>query len=73
MKLADALEKLGKEHKGKRIEMANRFGYWWNYWSDEVKEIRTTNKYIYVTLKQYLTFLENFGIIFIVKVSDING
>jgi hypothetical protein len=51
MKLADALEKLGKEHKGKRIEMANRFGYWWNYWNDEVKEIRTTNKYIYVTLK----------------------
>ena len=49
--VAQALENLGQEHRGKRIEMSNRNGYWWNYWNDSVKEIRTNNKYIFITVK----------------------
>ena len=51
MTVAEALEQLGNEHKGKQIKMANRFGYWWNYWNEEVAVIRTNNKYIFVTIK----------------------
>ena len=51
MTVAEALEQLGNEHKGKRIEMANRCGYWWNYWNEEVAVIRTNNKNIFITVK----------------------
>ena len=51
MTVAEALKQLGNEHKGKQIEMANCFGYWWNYWNEEVAAIRTNNKNIFVTIK----------------------
>ena len=51
MTVAKALEQLGNEHNGKRIEMANRCGYWWNYWNEEVATIRTNNKNIFITVK----------------------
>ena len=51
MTVAKALEQLGNEHNGKIIEMANRCGYWWNYWNEEVAVIRTNNKNIFINVK----------------------
>ena len=51
MTVGQVLNLLGQEHKGKIIQMSNRFGYWWNYRNDTVEKIHTTNKYIYITVK----------------------
>ena len=51
MTVMETLDTLGNERNGKEIKMANRCGYWWNYRNEEVREVRTNNKYIYLTLK----------------------